>query len=261
MFRILNSIFTDRKQSTGIALRKGTDIAYEGGRDVSVQEFLDIASNVSVTKLERVDVDSNPPIIDPPADVEILEALRGIGIKRIYGLFDKVAWSNTIMHADLYTMPLADSANAYIAPIHNYAHELRARSSFMDGRDSHKRAFNKFRKEGKLLTTLFPNYKEAEARFGSVGIAYPKPPKAELEAVQRASLAGFNVRAAVPEPALSVTYRTHVSPMAYAVDPILFGKRDGDQKVVVLGYYNMSSSDSDEVKSLVALLESMKRDI
>ena len=209
-----------------------------------------------------------PTVEDSSEEAEILGALRKVGVRRIHGLFEREAWANTIRAAELYSMPFARTARANLAPIHNYAHELRASTveihfidALLSGGNYGKAAIKHFIRQGILLSTLFPDFREPEKASGTVGIRFPRPPRAELQLIQRAQLAGFKVRAAVPGRALSVNCNHVVKSVTRALDPILFATRDDDRLTVVLGYYGVSPNDGPALKSLTALLDEMARAI
>ena len=202
-----------------------------------------------------------PTVEDSPEEAEIIGALRKVGVRRIHGLFERDAWANTIQAAELYSMPFARTARANTAPIHNYAHELRANYALWFSENYAKEAAKHFLRDGTLLPTLFPNFREADEPYTMVGIRFPRPPRAELQLIQRAQLAGFKVRAAVPGRALSVNCNHVVKSVTRALDPILFATRDDDRLTVVLGYYGVSPNDGPALKSLTALLDEMARTI
>ena len=226
-----------------------------------------VGTSSKLPALTTRDTSSQLPVAVEPVttisglDDDVITGLKRTGVKCIYGVFDDFAWSNTIMDARLYSMPLAARARAYTAPIANRAHALRNTSGFsFTITDFQKKAFDLFVKEGRLLTTLFPIYKEPDEMYTMVGISFPQPPRSEMQIIQRAQLAGFHVRAAVPGTALSVRYEGFTTRRGYEVDPIIFA-RCGNSKTVVLGYYNASPNDDPALKSLVEILESNKQSI
>lgn len=158
-------------------------------------------------------------------------------------------------------MPFARTARANTAPIHNYAHELHASNGLVFSTDYGKAAIKHFIRSGTLLKTLFPGFREAENHYKMVDIRFPRPPRAEMQLIQRAQLAGFKVRAAMPGHALSVNCNGISNAVNHEIDPILFATREGDELTAVLGYYNASPNDGPALKSLIALLDSMARDI
>ena len=83
--------------------------------------------------------------------------------------------------------------------------------------------------------------------------------------MHRARLAGFTLRAAVPEPALAAKGIADVLPKvsSRANDPIIFGfrERDQPQKAVVFGYYGTSPNDALALRTLTAVLDEMAMEI
>ena len=152
-------------------------------------------------------------------------------------------------------------------------------------------------KRGDLLQTLFPDGSGLrpanETNTAQIRVYYPRPRMDDLHAMHSARLAGLTVGIAAPPEALSIEIddlvadaQAHIArrriakaqrkreqeerkreheerrreqQARLAADPIVFGT-DG-KHTVVLGHYNSSESDPDELRSLVATLDRLVFDL
>ena len=200
-------------------------------------------------------------------DAELISAMRKVGIRRIYGIFDYEAWLGAIRAAELYSMPFEGKARADLRAIEAAAWRMRLHGSrpFFWQRNLTRAAIRQFAREGTLLRTIFPEFSEAASSPHLIDIAFPKPPREELSVMHRARLAGFTLRAAVPEPALSAKGIADVLPRisSRATDPIIFGfrERDRPKKAVVFGYYGASPDDALALRTLTSVLDEMAMEI
>ena len=95
-------------------------------------------------------------------DAELISAMRKVGIRRIYGIFDYQAWLEAIRAAELYSMPFEGKARADLRAIESAAQLMRLhgkRPLFWQGNLT-KAAIRQFAREGTLLRTIFPNFCE-----------------------------------------------------------------------------------------------------
>jgi hypothetical protein len=86
-----------------------------------------------------------------------------------------------------------------------------------------------------------------------------------LPNLQRARLAGLEMGAAVPGDAITVRscadQASEFAAVAAAIDPIIYGVHRASSRVAVLGFYGQSENDSTELKTLVAVLETLTIDL
>jgi hypothetical protein len=203
-----------------------------------------------------------------PDDAELLNSLRLCGVERIHGIFDAEAWAGACVAARLYRLPLHGRIRADMTRIKHEAHEIAMNADdrawhFGDPRPAiGRRLMGEYAKSGRLPGILWPRLEE---NFGPhdewVKADFPPPPAAMLPDFQRAQLAGLEVGAAVPGEAITVkscaNQSSEYAAVAAVIDPIIYGVHRATNRVAVLGFYGQSENDSAELKSLVAVLETL----
>lgn len=199
-------------------------------------------------------------------DELIISSLRSMGVERIYGIFDYDAWCLTCRDCGLYRLPLMDTVACNTS---KYA--ATGEYDAMNADDWYwtlgKPTAHFYMKamvdtpHEEFLATIFP---EGEPSGGDLlQIDFPKPPKDMYQTLQRAGLAGMDVRVAVPSYAIRFpkieAWRN--AKAAGKFDPIVFAIHRKTKRVVVLGYYSVSERDSVALRSLVEILESLVFDL
>jgi hypothetical protein len=95
-------------------------------------------------------------------------------------------------------------------------------------------------------------------------VEFPRPARELLPVFQRAGLAGLDIQIAAPAGAIrlpEIDRQRAIWAAAPLIDPIVFGTHHATGRVAVLGSYATSDSDPTELKSLVAVLETLAIDL
>lgn len=209
---------------------------------------------------------TTPETPETPADELIISSLRSMDVKRIYGIFDYDAWCSTCRDCGLYRLPLRDTVacnTSKYAAIGEHAAINADDWYWALGKPTahfYMKAMVDTPHE-EFLATIFPEGEPSGE--DSLQIDFPKPPKDMYQTLQRAGLAGMDVRVAVPSyaikfPKIEAWRRAKA---AEKFDPIVFAIHRKTKRVVVLGYYSVSKHDSVAMRSLVEILESLAFDL
>jgi len=205
-----------------------------------------------------------------PGDNGLLAALRRNGVRRIYGVFDGDAWAATCRAAFLYRLPLSGNIPCETRGLMAQADHDAAYADDWYWHSGKKPVLTMLWKNMAdtghidLIRTLFPNGEAVEGGDTSIEIVFPRPPQALLPTLHRAGLAGLHLHVAVPATAIrlpKVERWKQAAARRVQYDPIIYGVHQKTQQVVVLGYYNCSSSDPVSLRTLVDVLKSRATDL
>lgn len=231
---------------------------------------------------------------------EIIGAVKCCGLQRVYGVFSAENWHRAATNAGLYLIGANNWCTADVSEIRKtaeaLANELNDWPSLIQWirGDAAKQTVKWYVQKGDLLQTLFPDGSglQPEARdTAQIRVYYPRPRMIDLPAMHSARLAGLTVGIAAPPEALSIEVSDLIADAQAHIarkkieqirrkqearrreqearmkeqrsridyDPIIFAT-DGAH-TVVLGHYNTSDNDPDELRSLVATLDRLAFDI
>jgi DNA-binding transcriptional MerR regulator len=231
---------------------------------------------------------------------EITASLKRCGASRIYGVFGAEDWRRAAVDAGLYLVGI-NWSTARVAEIRKAAEDFSKamdEASWLERwrvGDPVKATIRFYMERGLFLQSLFPDgsgLQPESSDTAQIRVYYPRPNVDDLRAIHSARLSGLTVGIAAPPEALSVEIndliadvQSHVArkrtedairkrELARAreqarerareqaridADPIVFGT-DGTH-TVVLGHYNTSENDPEELRSLVATLDTLAFDL
>jgi hypothetical protein len=230
---------------------------------------------------------------------ELIASLKRCGVQRVYGVFSAENWHQAATNAGLYLIGGNNWCTANVAKIRktaeDLADELNNSASLVKwtvGAPAEK-TVQWYIERGDLLQTLFPDGSGLHPESlgtARIRVYYPRPRMDDLRAMHSARLAGLTVGIAAPPKALMVEIadliadaQAHIVRRKIAQakrkrelarqrareraqeqaridrDPIVFGT-DGTH-TVVLGHYNTSENDPEELRSLVATLDTLAFDL
>jgi hypothetical protein len=206
-----------------------------------------------------------------PEHGETITKLRRVGITKVFGFFDQVAWSSAIRAAELYRLPVHGRARANLAPLIDET-SARVNSALLYslglvGRPHQTRlilagVLRQHEVKGTLLSTLFPNFAQWTSERYAVQIAYPAIPHEIWHLIHRARLAGGVLEVAAPANAIQLVdlgeyiaagVIRSASSRAMNPDPIITVQL-GDT-IAVLGRYG--EAETLAMATLIEVLESM----
>lgn len=212
-----------------------------------------------------------------PEHETLLQTLKRVGFEQVLGIFDAKFWYETTSASKLYCLPFGQLAGAYLHPL---SEDVWARSRGSIWPTSHHVAavIRKYEREGTLLSTIFPNYRDYPGLHNCLQVAFPEVPPDIMAMMHRARLAGCDVYAAAPEEAIGVVgleeelrrktahfgeaqrelrYHQVMRSLTGQHDPIVYGQIG--ETVVVLGSYG--EADTPEMLTLLDVLDGMSAEL